>query len=302
MIKKIGNVITDIFILILTFCFIVSLYHYTSIKILNHPYTNFFGYTYFNIKTGSMADTINVDDYVFVKITDDVEENDIISYVSKDEVITHRLISIKGDEYITKGDANNKEDDPIQKEQIIGKVIKVGVQYGVVLKIITEPAVLISFLVLVLIINLLITSYKKKKYDELHEEVKIPKIKVPVIPENDEEKTQVLEQLQKIIEEQKAEGKKKNKNTEQKVPEIIIEKKGKTKETTEQEETSEKKETTETIEDKVKTEEKETNPKEKKTEKIEKVAASSEVEETENEDEDEIIEETTITTLDDETK
>lgn len=173
--KKIGNILIDILIAIVAVCFAFALYHYISIKILKNPYTNFFGYTYFNIKTGSMEDTIKIDDYVFVKVSNDVKENDIVSYVQNGKVVTHRIVRFEDDgKVITKGDANNTEDEPIEKEQIIGPVIKIGRQYGVVLKIITEPAVIIPFFGGIILINLAFTNHKKKKktYKEILEEMK----------------------------------------------------------------------------------------------------------------------------------
>lgn len=173
--KKLGNLIIDILIAIIAVCFAFALYHYISIKILHNPYTNFFGYTYFNIKTGSMEDTINIDDYVFVKVSNDIKENDIVSYVQDGKVVTHRIIRFEDDgTVITKGDANNTEDDPIEKEQIIGPVVKVGKQYGVVLKVITEPTVIVPFFGGIILIDIALTNHKKKKktYKDILDEMK----------------------------------------------------------------------------------------------------------------------------------
>ncbi|HAB67632.1 MAG TPA: signal peptidase I [Firmicutes bacterium] len=161
--KKIGSFILNFLIIVVSLCFIVALYHYISIKIMGNPYTNFLGYTYFNIKTGSMEDTINIDDYVFVKITDDVQVDDIISFVDKDKVVTHRIIEIKEDnKIVTKGDANNTPDDEILREQVIGKVVKVGKGYGVFLKVFTDPVVVIPFIAALIFINLAFTGTKKR--------------------------------------------------------------------------------------------------------------------------------------------
>lgn len=162
-IKKIGNIILDVLIGLISICFIFALYHYISIKVLDNPYTNFFGYTYFNIKTGSMADTINIDDYVFVKITKDVKVDDVVSFVLDGKIITHRIIDIDEEgRYITKGDANNTEDAPVTSEQIVGKVIKVGNGYGTLLKVITDPVVIIPFFAAIIFINLAFSSGKKR--------------------------------------------------------------------------------------------------------------------------------------------
>ena len=104
---------------------LVSLCIYTFVitDILKKDYVNVFGYTYFVVATGSMSGTIEVDDIIFVKLTKDVKNNDVITFKSKDgDIITHRLIGQKDDKYITKGDVNNVTDELITKNQIIGKV------------------------------------------------------------------------------------------------------------------------------------------------------------------------------------
>lgn len=110
-------------IILLLFCSLV-LYILTMDKIGNYDYIRIFNYTYFIIVSGSMENQIKVNDLVLVKITDDVKEKDIISYKKENgKIITHRIIKIDKDQLITKGDANFKEDKPINRNQIIGKVV-----------------------------------------------------------------------------------------------------------------------------------------------------------------------------------
>ena len=147
----IKKIISDLVIFVLVIFFIIAIYGFINIKILKKDYVNLFGYTYFDIITGSMEDTINVHDVVFVKITKDVKEGDIISYKSEDMIITHRVYKISEDKLITKGDANNTLDKPIKKDQVIGKVVKIGKRYGLVLKTLMTPIVLISLFVTVVL-------------------------------------------------------------------------------------------------------------------------------------------------------
>lgn len=121
--KNIMKYIASVFLVLL-----VSLCIYTFVMtdILKKDYVNVFGYTYFVVATGSMSGTIEVDDIIFVKITKNVKNNDIITFKNKDgDIITHRLIQKKGDKYITKGDVNNVVDEAITEKQIIGKVTSV---------------------------------------------------------------------------------------------------------------------------------------------------------------------------------
>lgn len=167
--SKIVNMIINILIFVVFICLIFVIYSTIQLKVLNKSYVNYFGYTYFEILTGSMRDEININDYVFVKITEDVKENDIISFYSDNDVITHRLMEINDDELITKGDANNTEDLPISKNDVIGKVVYIGHDYGKIVKVVTEPIVFIPFFVALFLFNV---ALSKSEGDEEKNEKK----------------------------------------------------------------------------------------------------------------------------------
>lgn len=87
-----------------------------------------FGVTVLRVSSNSMIPIFQKGDFIIIKkqieytigdiITYEVEENDNRYYV------THRIIEKNGDEYITKGDANNRKDEEIiSKKDIKGKVI-----------------------------------------------------------------------------------------------------------------------------------------------------------------------------------
>ena len=119
-IKNIFKTIATFFLVVLV---LLCVYTFVVTDIMKKDYVNVFGYTYFVVASGSMSGTIEVDDIIFVRITKDVKENDIITFIDEDKnLITHRLVNKNGEKYITKGDVNNVSDDPITKDQIIGKV------------------------------------------------------------------------------------------------------------------------------------------------------------------------------------
>lgn len=136
----------------------LSIYTFIVSNILKKDYVNIFGYTYFVVATGSMSNTIEVNDLIFVKIKKDVKEGDIITYKNRDnEIITHRIIQMNGNKLITKGDANNTQDDPIGKESVIGKVTGI-----------LSPKVILEFIAvcLIIIIGIALLNFDKvfKKY------------------------------------------------------------------------------------------------------------------------------------------
>ena len=149
--------------------------------ILKKDYVNVFGYTYFVVATGSMSGTIEVDDIIFVKITKNVKINDIITFKNKDgDIITHRLIQKKGNQYITKGDVNNVADEAIEAKQIIGKVTSV-VSPSFILKSIAIFLIVFILLALVNFDNI-IKKYILKENNDGNEVKAIPaEVPQPVV-------------------------------------------------------------------------------------------------------------------------
>ena len=90
------------------------------------PVPSFFGYSTLIVTTGSMSGTIEQGDMIVIKKTDEYKIGDVITFIPEGESIptTHRIIRISGDNYYTKGDANNAEDmRPVTADRIVGKVI-----------------------------------------------------------------------------------------------------------------------------------------------------------------------------------
>ena len=89
----------------------------------------FGGYSPLIVLTDSMYPSIESGDLIVVKAVDaaDVKEGDVISFFDPDStgssVVTHRVQSIRPDgSFITKGDANNTEDQtPIPADQLVGR-------------------------------------------------------------------------------------------------------------------------------------------------------------------------------------
>ena len=165
-INKISGIILNILLVIVTLLIIVGAYYLIQINVLNNDYANIFGYTFFEVATGSMADTIQIGDAVVVELTKDVKENDIIVYKEDDDFITHRLIEInENGDFVTKGDANNTEDKPISESQVLGKVIYIIPKLGIWRRVILSPQVLILITTLIILLGvaLKITTNTEEK-------------------------------------------------------------------------------------------------------------------------------------------
>lgn len=117
--KKVLSILFDfLIVLVIVFAVIVTL---MSLSSNENGITNIMGYMPLNIQSESMEPIINKGDMIITKKTDfdELKENDIISYLSKEQdttiIITHRIVDIKDEQGIktitTKGDNNTSNDD-----------------------------------------------------------------------------------------------------------------------------------------------------------------------------------------------
>lgn len=168
-IKWIVNLLTIILVVIL----IVVIYGKLSLTFSNKKYANYFGYTLFEVASGSMRPTLDINDVVLVKISkDNLNANDIIAFESENDIITHRIIFIDGNTITVKGDSNNVVDKPIEKEQVIGKVIKTYSKLGVWKKVLMEPKILISIFITLLLFDFALSYNVKDKKSDIKEKKK----------------------------------------------------------------------------------------------------------------------------------
>lgn len=159
---KIIGYILNILLIIITLLILVGIYYIIQIKVLKNDFANLCGYTFFEVATGSMENTINIGDVVIVNLTKDVNENDIIVYKDDNNFITHRLIKKQADKLITRGDANNSEDKPINEDQILGKVIYIVPKMGIFRKIFISKEIL-GLVIAILILLGILFVYEAKK-------------------------------------------------------------------------------------------------------------------------------------------
>jgi len=71
------------------------------------------------------------EDILHIVKTNEFKKGDILLYKSNvDHYVLHRLLKIKKDKYILAGDYNYFKDQPITKEQILGKLITIKKKDG----------------------------------------------------------------------------------------------------------------------------------------------------------------------------
>lgn len=144
--KATKNIIKSIGYLFVGMLVALCVYTFIMTDVLKRDYANVFGYTYFVVATGSMSGTIEVNDVVIVKLGEEPNINDIVTYETEDgDFITHRVVKKIGDQIITQGDVNNTEDDPITQDDVVGTV-----------KLVISPSFILKLIAVILIVFILL--------------------------------------------------------------------------------------------------------------------------------------------------
>ena len=144
-IKTIEKIIVNLIIVLLAIIAILAILGFCQVNIQKNQYINIFGYSVLSAETGSMSPTIEKGDIVIIKIGDEIKENDIITYKKDNVLITHRISKINENTIIAKGDYNNTDDLPIQKEQVIGKVVFIENNVEIWKKVFTDAFISLIF-------------------------------------------------------------------------------------------------------------------------------------------------------------
>ncbi len=156
LLKKILFTILTIFMLVIL---IFNLYNFYSIKILKKDLPTINGYGILEVASGSMSPTLNIGDLIIINTNQkDYHKNDIITFYDVNgSFVTHRLISIDKDTMITKGDANNTEDESLPTKNIVGKYIFKINSLGKLISSLKNPLVSIMIFVIGILICILIS-------------------------------------------------------------------------------------------------------------------------------------------------
>ena len=115
------------------------------------------------VMTGSMEPTIPIDSLIFVDEEDGYSEGDIVVIQNYYSLVVHRIVKIDGDQVITKGDANNTEDEPSDISAIRGKVVWHIPYVGYAITFMKTP---LGSLILICVVFLLFMSFNRKTEDD----------------------------------------------------------------------------------------------------------------------------------------
>lgn len=148
-----------------TFIAVVIMFSIISFKADDYKGIKKIGdFAFCNVLTGSMSPTINPGSLIVVKEIDQnsIKVDDIVTMVTEgtSSVVTHRIVEINNNEYVTKGDANDTNDSfYVNYDMIVGKVILTMPAVGKVMSFIQEN---IYFVLGGIVLILMLTEVLKR--------------------------------------------------------------------------------------------------------------------------------------------
>lgn len=150
----------------------VSVYLWNARSLLGNTMPMPFGYGCAVVLSGSMEPTLKVDDLIFVKEQADFEVGDIVVFQDDSKLVVHRLLAYDGKTAITKGDANQSEDEPIPADAIIGRLCGRIPQMGKVTRMLKTPVGIAVLLGGALLLMEMSFRSDRKEGDEKVEQLK----------------------------------------------------------------------------------------------------------------------------------
>ena len=153
-----------------------SVYSINARRLMRNAMPMPFGFGASVVLSGSMEPTLAVNDLVIVLSADDYSVGDIVVYQDGDLLVIHRVVEIGESYLVTRGDANNTADDPVDLSLVKGRMAFAIPLVGLVVRLLqTLPGTLV---VIVLAVFLMNRSWKKereeddRKLDEIKEEIR----------------------------------------------------------------------------------------------------------------------------------
>jgi len=166
--KMVGITVINIFILSLIISYLLS-----TIKVIKGQQflPTVFNLTGVIVDSGSMSPYAEVGDYLIIRKINaqKIKVDDVITFVSRNTLITHRVKKIVNEEgnvkILTQGDFNNILDDEfLDGSSVVGKSIVVVPKLGIIINYISSKIGLtIGIIIILLILSLVDRENKKVK-------------------------------------------------------------------------------------------------------------------------------------------
>lgn len=131
-----------------------------------------FGYGAAVVLSGSMEPELSKGDLIIVKEVSTLEMDQVVAFQDGQSLVVHRIVEIGDETIITKGDANNVEDEPIEKSRVKGEVVFAIPYMGSIIEFIKTPLGTIAIIALAILLLEIPRLREKKKDAEEIEKIK----------------------------------------------------------------------------------------------------------------------------------
>lgn len=139
-VKILGKIFSGILTTVLALLLAMNIYTIAARHFTGNIQPTVFGWSWAVVVSGSMSPEIEVDDLVVIHEQEEYTVGEIISYKSGQSLVTHRIVGQDGQAFQTKGDFNNTVDmNPVSKDNIVGKVVKIVPGVGRYLTFLRTP-------------------------------------------------------------------------------------------------------------------------------------------------------------------
>lgn len=172
--KLVKNIFIKIIWIILFILIGFNIYNFVSINILHKDIADINGYALLEVVSGSMDPTIKVGDVIVINTNNqEYKSGDIITFYDVNgSFVTHRLMRMDDKMMVTKGDANDSEDEAMDKNNIVGKMIFKINGLGKLMASLKNPFVMLLIMVIGIVLCLLMSTDKDLLPKDLTEEEK----------------------------------------------------------------------------------------------------------------------------------
>ena len=162
--NKFLPILRTIFLIVVSVAVGINVYNWNAKSLTGNVLPMPFGYGAAVVLTGSMEPTIMTDEMIIVKAQENYEVGDVVVYQSGYSLVVHRIVAMDDQTVMTRGDANNVDDEPMELSRIKGEVIAHIPHVGTVIQVLKSPvATVILIAGVILIVEM---SFRKKKEDD----------------------------------------------------------------------------------------------------------------------------------------
>ena len=167
--KAVGRVIL---LAVISLIIGLRLYNWNARTLAGNQMPMPFGWGFSVVLSGSMEPKLSINDLVIVHEQSGYEVGDIVVYQDENMLVIHEIVSIDGDEVITKGEANDVADAPISAADIKGKAMLNISFVGVLIRFLKTPVGFILVLAAAVVLFELPHLQERKKAAQEQEKIK----------------------------------------------------------------------------------------------------------------------------------